>query len=261
MKIQIDVRWPQFLRSRPRWAKLAVAALVAAGVFAVPVAWASHNFTDVPNGHPFHTDISAVLGAGITAGKTCVPPGTPPTYCPSEPITREAMAAFMRRGGGRMAQDQTADVAANLTGATILEVEEEDMTVGGVNGTQLVMVQGSVTIDSAAVGCPCEWRAFLVQDDGTASEVVSDPTYLEVEAGDGDIDATVHISWSFIAGSGPHNYSLQLQNWNTVNTFDLTGASIRVITAPFDQDGLTGILSADDQGSSDPRDIPTEAQS
>ena len=258
MRIQIDVRWPRFLRERPRWARLTLVALVAAGVLAVPIAWASHDFTDVPNGHPFHTDITAVKGAGITAGKTCVPPGTPPTYCPGEPITREAMAAFMRRGGGRMAQDATADVAANVTGSTILEVEEEDMTVGGVAGTQLVLVQGAVTIDAAATGCPCEWRAFLVQDDGTADEVVSQPMYVEAEGGDGDIDTTVHVSWAFIAASGSHNYSLQLQNWNTVNTFNLTGASIRVITAPFDQDGLTGILTEGAQ--SDPRNVQTEAQ-
>lgn len=83
--------------------RIALAVLGLALVVGVPVALASHQFTDVPDSNPFHGDISAITDAGITSGKTCVPPGTPPTYCPSENITREAMAAFVHRGFGRVA--------------------------------------------------------------------------------------------------------------------------------------------------------------
>jgi hypothetical protein len=80
------------------------ATALAATVVAVPVALASDLFTDVPDANPFHNDIGAIARAGITQGKTCVPPGTPPTYCPGENVTREAMAAFMHRGFGRVAE-------------------------------------------------------------------------------------------------------------------------------------------------------------
>jgi hypothetical protein len=241
MKIQIDVRWPRFLRDRPRWARLTVVGLLAATVIAVPVAWASHDFTDVPDASPFHADISAVKGAGITAGKTCVPPGTPPTYCPGEPITREAMAAFMRRGAGRLAMDSTAN-APDITGGSFAEIEEEDMIVGGVGGTQLVKVDAWATIDAVATGCPCEWQAELRQDTGTAGVQVSQPTYLEVEGGDGDIDGTIHISYAFRAPSGLHNYSLWARSWNTVNAYAVTSAAVIVSTYPFDQNGATSVL-------------------
>ena len=234
-------------RRLSRRALIALVGLGAALIVAVPTAWAIHDFTDVPDAHPFHADISAVKGAGITAGKTCVPPGTPPTYCPSEPITREAMAAFMRRGAGRMAQDVTADVAANLTGTAYLTVEEEDMIVGGVNGIQLVQVNAWATIDAATGGlCPCEFEATIWQDIGLGSQVISQPTYVEVEGGDGDIDATAHVSYAFRTTSGLHDYTLRLRNWNTVGTFNITGATIIVTTAPFDQGGGTGTL--DGQG-------------
>ena len=117
----------------PRGRKAVLAALAAALVVAVPIAWASHDFTDVPTGHPFHDDIAAVKDAGITAGKTCVPPGTPPTYCPSENITREAMAAFVRRGVGRIDMDSTVNAPdIPISGSAFTTLLTESMVVGGV---------------------------------------------------------------------------------------------------------------------------------
>ena len=80
-------------RPRRRW--IALAALVGLLAIAVPSALAIHEFTDVPDANPFHGDISAIKGAGITSGKTCVPPGTPPPYCPTAFLPRAAMAAFV----------------------------------------------------------------------------------------------------------------------------------------------------------------------
>ena len=92
----------QARRSR-RW--LSLGAVIVLFALGVPSALAIHEFTDGPNASPFHADISAVKGAGITAGKTCEPPGTLPTFRPSEPITREAIAAFVHRGLGRVGYD------------------------------------------------------------------------------------------------------------------------------------------------------------
>ena len=137
---------PRGRRRLRRRALFALVGLGAALVVAVPLAWASHQFNDVPDANPFHDDISAIAGAGITAGKTCVPPGAPPTYCPGEGITREAMAAFVHRGFGRVGGDflPLGEVPADIsvpTGWTL------DLTAGGVPGnTGFVKIDAEVGI-------------------------------------------------------------------------------------------------------------------
>ena len=146
--------------------KLLVAALACALVVAVPAAWASHDFTDVPDSSPFHGDISAVKGAGITSGKTCVPPGTPPTYCPAEGITREAMAAFVHRGFGRASGSSGG--GATVGGAET-DIDVITIDVGGVaGGTQFVVLNAAIGSEIAApgTGCPCEIAYAILDGDG-----------------------------------------------------------------------------------------------
>jgi hypothetical protein len=134
---------------------------------AVPVAWASHQFTDVPDSNPFHGDISAIKTAGITSGKTCDVPGTPPTYCPGEGITREAMAAFVHRGFGRTAWTVGApDTFAGNAGLRDLAVVT--INVGGAaGGTAFVKLDGVVTSSvTDLTGCPCGLKFHLLRDGG-----------------------------------------------------------------------------------------------
>jgi hypothetical protein len=146
-------------RKHPIVLVLATAAVMLA--VGVPVALAIHDFTDVPDASPFHGDIAAVKRAGITAGKTCVPPGTPPTYCPAESITREAMAAFVHRGFGRVDGDVQGNYA--LT-PTAIDVGVVTIDVGGVAGqTQFVKLDGAVGAFSAS---PTDVLFFMVQDGG-----------------------------------------------------------------------------------------------
>jgi hypothetical protein len=151
---------------------LAVSCLGALAI-AVPLAVASHQFTDVPNGHPFHADIGAIKDAGITGGKTCDVPGTPPTYCPTEPITREAMAAFVHRGNGRAGYDSGPDLAI---GANAVDLETLQLQIGGTAGnTQFVKVDAVVTTYvSSLVGCPCDTQ-YWIELDGVGP--VSDNRY------------------------------------------------------------------------------------
>lgn len=58
------------------------------------VAFSAHDFSDVPDSHPFHEDISWMADEGITDG---FPDGT---FRPGQPVTRQAMSAFMRRLAG-----------------------------------------------------------------------------------------------------------------------------------------------------------------
>lgn len=75
--------------------RLAIGVAVAALALGVPLGvLASHQFTDVPNSHPFHADIDALYDSGVTTtgcggGK----------FCPDQYVTRGQMAAFLNRLG------------------------------------------------------------------------------------------------------------------------------------------------------------------
>ncbi|MFQ5516274.1 MAG: S-layer homology domain-containing protein [Acidimicrobiia bacterium] len=68
--------------------------LVIVLISAPTVVWASHQFVDVPDSNIFHGDISWLADAGVTLG--CNPPAND-QYCPKDNVTREQMAAFLRR--------------------------------------------------------------------------------------------------------------------------------------------------------------------
>lgn len=232
-------------RGLPRTGRVRVAllVLVAAGIVAVPAAWALNDFTDVSSINPFHDAISAVKTAAITSGKTCVPPGTPPTFCPSEAITREAMAAFVQRGLPRIEQDTSTDGTDIPESLATVDQLTGNITIGGTGGSQFVTVDGWATIDSlGTVTGPCEFRGWIVGDEGTADEVSGDFQYLEVEASDGDIDATLRSTFSFVATSGEHSYTLKTALWNAScstthasNTFQVDETGLRIVSTPFNQ--------------------------
>jgi hypothetical protein len=71
---------------------VAVVAAVLATVVSVPAAvWASNTFSDVPDSNPFHDDIGWMAETGISTGYE------DGTYLPANPVSRQAMSAFMRR--------------------------------------------------------------------------------------------------------------------------------------------------------------------
>jgi hypothetical protein len=172
----------QGARSRRAWTLLALGAVFGALSVAVPTALAIHQFTDVPDSNPFHGDIAAIRGAGITSGKTCVPPGSGPTFCPQEKVTREAMAAFLHRGLSRIGFDSGQYMP--VYGQVELAVVTVD--VGGVPGeTQFVKLDGVVSICGpcwpASNVCPCQ-TVFSISQDGVGS--ISSPGYITSQEGD-----------------------------------------------------------------------------
>src|SRR5688572_23107579 len=104
MRIGVNIE-----RRRP--SRRSIALLLAGFVLAVPaVVLASHQFPDVPNGHTFHTEIDAIAEAGITAGFG------DGGYHPGDAVTRQAMAAFMQRGFGRVGLELgTAPMTASVS--------------------------------------------------------------------------------------------------------------------------------------------------
>jgi len=109
---------------RPRL--LAVVAL-AATLAAFPLGTlASHDFADVADSNPFHTDISALAASGVTTG--C----GGGNYCPSAFVTREQMAAFMNRLGALQAGKTPVVNAAELDGLTSGQFLRSDVQTSGV---------------------------------------------------------------------------------------------------------------------------------
>jgi hypothetical protein len=94
-----------------RWTLLLT--VMATVLISVPTAvWASHQFTDVPDSHIFHTGISWMKDHNITVG--CNPPANT-QYCPDDNVTRGEMATFMKR----LAENQVVDAGSlqSRTGA------------------------------------------------------------------------------------------------------------------------------------------------
>jgi hypothetical protein len=167
VRVQIDIRRPGWARLPRTWRMRALLTVVAAGVVAVPVAWASHQFGDVPDSNPHHADISAIFNARITAG--CNPPANT-LYCPDHAVRRDQMASFMRRGLGRVGATQNASAAA-LTSSFQNLATVSIITGGTTGGTGFVLVNGSgsaLAIAGALTGNNrVEYR--IVRDAGGAS--------------------------------------------------------------------------------------------
>ena len=73
-------------------ARALLATAVLAGAVAGPVsAYASNQFNDVADDHPFHAEIDWLTGTGITEGYD------DGGFHPGTAVTRQAMAAFLRR--------------------------------------------------------------------------------------------------------------------------------------------------------------------
>jgi hypothetical protein len=148
--------------TRPR---VLVLAVVAALALAVPIAWAAHDFTDVPDSQPFHDQISAIKDAGITTG--C----GPTTFCPEDFVRRDAMAAFLHRGLGRVAENFFTDVDIPTTYADGA-VGTVDITTGvaasaapDANGFIKADAAIEISVDEAtAESCPCTYTADLGLD-------------------------------------------------------------------------------------------------
>lgn len=102
------------IRVPKRWVRLALIVGVTAMVVAPLTAVATHTFTDVPNDHTFHGDITWLADADVTRG--CNPP-TNSRYCPNDLVTRGQMAAFIKR----LAENRVVD-AASLEGMSLDDV-------------------------------------------------------------------------------------------------------------------------------------------
>lgn len=238
--MKIDLTIEASPRSWRRRRLLVVVTAVLA--IAIPAAvWASHDFADVPSDRLFHTQISAIAGAGITTG--CGAPAAR-TYCPEEFVRRDAMAAFMHRGFGRVAKTEM-----NLTAvATSDTVTLGTLTITpGLPSGALAGAKGFIKADAAVVfwiegvatGCPCMMAAQLLLD---GQPMHFDWSYVMVRVTD-DIATVPLTGVGEVTTSGPHTITVEVVHFRGIGTVTAWGNATAAYY-PFGSTG-TNVLGTD----------------
>lgn len=229
MQIQVTIN------ADPRsWRRLRRVFIVGTAVLAIAIpaaVWASHDFTDVPTSDQFHTQISAIKGAGITTGCTAT------TYCPTDFVRRDAMAAFMHRGFGRVALASGSFLAAPSYG-TFGSVLTKTITVPGAagTGTQFVEVHGSVSIagTGASAACPCS-IGLVLRDTVTGAQSLN--IYERIDTA-GFTQHNYDNTWVFSVPAGTSKtYSVDFAVFQATTGFSINNAKLIITTYPF---GATG---------------------
>lgn len=118
--------------TRPRrFRRLTVVSVMAVAISTIisTVAIASHVFTDVPDSNQFHSSIGWMQENEVTVG--CNPPAND-EFCPTDNVTRQQMASFMRRYAQTlgMAADEVTDAADTVAidSADLVEVASVEVT-------------------------------------------------------------------------------------------------------------------------------------
>lgn len=228
-----------------------VAYVVVMVVAVGSVAFASHDFSDVPTSHPFHDDISWMAATGISEGFA------DGTYRPGEPVTRQAMAAFMRRLAGddpavapmvdaaQLASRTPADYdnAVSLQGNAPDDLLPEyrattvpDVTVVGTGmptGTPIVSVPSHADwtlVTFHGIANTGYDSALLTCAEGTSKLI---PGMTDLKIGDSTIGYSDRVSISGTFINGPLNPTLQVKCFVEsavgVGAIEIAGASLTAI--------------------------------
>ena len=178
----------------PHRRRLPVALIAALVAIAVPaLAFANHQFGDVPTASTYHDDVEALVGAGITSG--C----GGGNYCPGQSVTRGQMAAFLNRGLG---------IATAAYGEIPIEASIEDYVVvatipagASSGGTGYLTVSADLTVFMSGGLCPC--GTIVGVENITTGD--SSPVTSFVVPGDMVSDAQAasgSVSWTFEVPTG-----------------------------------------------------------
>lgn len=174
----------------------AILIVVATIFVAVPAtAWASHQYSDVPSSNDFHDDIDWISDMGITLG--C----GPSTFCPSENVTREQMAAFLYRLYEETVAPLESENAALNARVDALEAENAALdarvdTVESENATQdsrLDAIEAALAGGSSNVALAArvaELESILVGVSRAGSTIEMDGLNLQITNGQGSTAST-----------------------------------------------------------------------
>ena len=226
------------MRSR-RWLVVGIAILC----LALPgAAIASHQFTDVPSSHIFHTSISWLADSGITVG--CNPPANT-RFCPDDPVNRGQMATFLKRFHDTFIVNAGAPVGLGAGVRNDGEVFLGNGFVPGMNMTLHVPTSGVVFVTATAqTENLSELDAFSCGINTGGSPVVAQGDSIR------RIDLTTAAYGVCATQTGfvvtPGTYVARLTIAGALNTTETRGGHINAVL--YSEDGFYSLLgTADDQ--------------
>jgi hypothetical protein len=156
------------MSSRPRRTGLAIGLLTAGlllGSLFGGVAVASHQFSDVPDSNQFHDDIQWLVDQDIATGFQ-----SDGTFRPTQPVTRQAMAAFMHRfAAATYVRSTNTDPAASTQWILPVACDDGDRAIAGggrINFADIFLTESHPSPDGSS------WVVVFESDD----TVTMDPT-------------------------------------------------------------------------------------
>jgi len=204
-------------------------AATLALIIAVPVAViAAHSFDDVPDSNQFHESIAWMQENGITIG--CNPPANT-QYCPEDNVSRQQMAAFMRRlaqtdGSAGIGVTDPADTVT-VSGTTYVELLTLESTP---TAEANVTLNGHVTL-SKPTDTEGSYQVIVARDSCTGTVVGAGGWSGGVNTEATTESATVAVTASDVA-TGATTYVLCAAE--TVDTSPDATATLRGLTATWD---------------------------
>lgn len=186
----------------PRRKRALIVGVALAALLTVPaVGYAAHKFTDVPDSNVFHDDIAWLADAEVTKG--CNPPANT-EFCPSDNVTREQMAAFMRRFASYLdAEDGTpaeADNATTVGGLTPDEIAQgfgDTVTAGAVATLDF---QQNVELEQIKIDAPSDGYALVIGSASVLANVDSTSLFwlqLDNETCNNNVSWTTSIGFAY----------------------------------------------------------------
>jgi hypothetical protein len=137
-----------------------VGALVGGGA----VAWANHQFTDVPTSHAFHEQIGSVVDAGCATGFN------DGTFRPGDNPTRGQFAYWLNNCGGRAVYGGSQSVFDNIESQRANLAPARIYAGAKGEGTSIVVVMATGYVESEQSG-DVQWS--LVADDGSGAQEIA----------------------------------------------------------------------------------------
>jgi len=209
--------------------RVTTVAATLALIIAVPVAViAAHSFDDVPDSNQFHESIEWMQENGITIG--CNPPANT-QYCPEDNVSRQQMAAFMRRlaqtdGSAGTGVTDPADTVT-VSGTTYVELLTLESTP---TAEANVTLNAHVTL-SKATDTEGSYQVIVARDSCTGTVVGAGGWSGGVNTEATTESATVAVTASDVA-TGAATYVLCAAE--TVDTSPDATATLRGLTATWD---------------------------
>jgi hypothetical protein len=183
--------------------RLAIFAVALAVILGTSLLVAATDvFTDVPTSNIFHDDIAWLADAGITKG--CNPPDNT-EFCPAEEVTRQQMAAFMRR----LAESEVVS-AATAREAEVAKYADEAGYSHATESAYNSRYVGGFAPDNLLTKAAFTSKDDLPDEDGSISIELSAPepdgfiilnAAVDISGGDAEVTCSLEVNGSVVRGT------------------------------------------------------------